>query len=282
MYKVLLYLPALVFFGFMGLIYLRSKRNEAVWDLPFKDDQDRPPGESLRLKLDDLYTDLSADLMLMFFAAILPFILLAPNPSEYLVFLVFSFSFVGLFLFGRKIWKRLPIIRSYRIGFEGERITAQNLTPLFCRGYYVFHDIPMGDYNVDHVVVGPNGVFAIESKARRKRKSAGTERARVVYDGRSLHYPEVPPETYGLEAAVSRAQGLEKWLSSAVGEKISVWPILALPGWYVQRTRKGNPPVMNPKSIPNFILKTTKYDLSEQQIKRIRHQLFEKSKVETK
>ncbi len=39
---------------------------------------------------------------------------------------------------------------------------------------------------------------------------------------------------------------------------------------------------MNPKTIPNFILKAEARPLSEQRIKQIRHQLFEKSKVEPK
>lgn len=36
---------------------------------------------------------------------------------------------------------------------------------------------------------------------------------------------------------------------------------------------------MNPKSIPNFIEKTNKAELTNQQIKRIRHQLSEMSKI---
>jgi hypothetical protein len=39
---------------------------------------------------------------------------------------------------------------------------------------------------------------------------------------------------------------------------------------------------MNPKTIPNFISKAEARPLSEQRIKQIRHQLFEKSKVEPK
>ena len=39
-------------------------------------------------------------------------------------------------------------------------------------GFAVFHDVP-GDkaFNVDHVVIGPQGVFAVETKGRGKPAS---------------------------------------------------------------------------------------------------------------
>jgi len=32
-------------------------------------------------------------------------------------------------------------------------------------GYHVYHDFPAERFNIDHVVVGPAGAFAIETKA---------------------------------------------------------------------------------------------------------------------
>ena len=55
---------------------------------------------------------------------------------------------------------------AWRHGAEGERRTARLLAPLERRGYQVFHDlaVPGSAANVDHVVVGPSGVYVIDSK----------------------------------------------------------------------------------------------------------------------
>ena len=269
----------MVFLGVFGLLFLKVKREDLIWDMPFRDEKERPPGESLRIKIDDLHTDLVSSFFPMVIGASLPLGLQLKSIPLYWKFIVVIVALIWMWWSVRSILKIYPLIRSYNIGFQGERLTAQYLQPLLCKGYHVFHDIPMNDYNVDHVVVGPNGVFAVETKTRRKRISAGIDRAKVLYDGQALHYPECQPEKYGLEAAVSRAKGLQDWISSAVGESITVKPILALPGWYVDRKGSGNLPVMNPKSIPNFVVKSDREKLSDNQIKRIKHQLFEKSKV---
>lgn len=43
-----------------------------------------------------------------------------------------------------------------------------------------FHDFPAGkDWNIDHVAVGPGGVFAIETKTRSKRQSTSRQEGRA-------------------------------------------------------------------------------------------------------
>jgi hypothetical protein len=56
--------------------------------------------------------------------------------------------------------------RSWQRGAAGERHTARLLDRLTRDGYVVFHDlaVPDSDANVDHLVVGPSGVFVIDSK----------------------------------------------------------------------------------------------------------------------
>jgi hypothetical protein len=66
---------------------------------------------------------------------------------------------------------------AWRHGAEGERRTARLLAPLERHGYQVFHDlaVPGSAANVDHLVVGPTGVYVIDSKCYRGqlRYSAG-------------------------------------------------------------------------------------------------------------
>jgi len=56
--------------------------------------------------------------------------------------------------------------RAWQRGAAGERHTARLLGRLGREGYVVFHDLAMPDSpaNLDHLVVGPSGVFVIDSK----------------------------------------------------------------------------------------------------------------------
>ncbi|MEP7060302.1 MAG: nuclease-related domain-containing protein, partial [Actinomycetota bacterium] len=49
-------------------------------------------------------------------------------------------------------------------GFEGEAIVSRTLSRLEAFGYELIDDVDIDRGNVDHVIVGPTGVFAIETK----------------------------------------------------------------------------------------------------------------------
>jgi Nuclease-related domain len=56
--------------------------------------------------------------------------------------------------------------RTWQRGAEGERHTARLLNRLTRDGFVVFHDLAVPDSlaNVDHLAIGPTGVFVIDSK----------------------------------------------------------------------------------------------------------------------
>jgi hypothetical protein len=64
-----------------------------------------------------------------------------------------------------------PAARAWRRGAVGERRTARRLAPLERHGWAVLHDlaIPRSQANIDHLVIGPGGVFVIDSKQYRGR-----------------------------------------------------------------------------------------------------------------
>ncbi|MGY1714072.1 NERD domain-containing protein [Geodermatophilus sp. SYSU D01106] len=64
-------------------------------------------------------------------------------------------------------WKSPPQhIEKWGVGAEGGRRTARALRSLLRSGWHVVHDLAWpGAGNVDHVVVGPGGVFVFDSKA---------------------------------------------------------------------------------------------------------------------
>jgi hypothetical protein len=64
-----------------------------------------------------------------------------------------------------------PDAIAWRRGAAGERRTAALLKPLERHGWAVLHDlaVPGSQANIDHLVIGPGGVFAIDSKQYRGR-----------------------------------------------------------------------------------------------------------------
>jgi hypothetical protein len=64
-----------------------------------------------------------------------------------------------------------PEARAWRRGAAGERRTARLLGPLERHGWAVLHDlaVPRSRANLDHLVIGPGGVFVIDSKQYRGR-----------------------------------------------------------------------------------------------------------------
>jgi Nuclease-related domain len=64
-----------------------------------------------------------------------------------------------------------PDAVAWRRGAAGERRTARLLDPLERHGWAVLHDLalPGSQANIDHLVIGPGGVFVIDSKQYRGR-----------------------------------------------------------------------------------------------------------------
>jgi len=82
-----------------------------------------------------------------------------------------------------------PEAIAWRRGAAGERRTARLLDPLERHGWAVLHDLalPGRRANIDHLVIGPGGIFVIDSKQYRGRPQLdGSGR---LWDGR---YPLAP------------------------------------------------------------------------------------------
>jgi hypothetical protein len=83
-----------------------------------------------------------------------------------------------------------PDAVAWRRGAAGERRTARLLDPLERDGWAILHDlaVPCSRANIDHLVIGPNGVFVIDSKQYRGRLQL--DPAGGLWHGR---YPLAPP-----------------------------------------------------------------------------------------
>lgn len=271
-------------------IWSRRKRRERV---PVEFKLLRGPGESLRRKITELDENLVFHLLVGVFGPII-----ATYPAFWLVarwqldswskvyvgsagiLLVFLLSAV---LGGRWFWKKVNERRNYLLGYLGERTVAEALAPLLRESYYVYHDLPAeaGDrkFNIDHVVVGPTGIFAIETKTRRKgRARPGFKDHEVTFNGHQLIWPW-GEDCHGLEQAEAEARWLGEWLHRMTGFGITPKPLLALPGWYVKVTARGTVNVVNAKNLPIAIKGHGQRVLNDEQIDLIARQIEERCRT---
>ncbi|AEI37274.1 nuclease-related domain-containing protein [Zymomonas mobilis] len=125
--------------------------------------------------------------------------------------------------------------RAIIAGLQGERATAQCFQPLLQEGWQIFHDLQCPRGNIDHVLVGPTGVFAIETKYRSKYAHIkGRQNALAQYDGQIILFSGKNREEIALQQARAVSMELAKNLQGKLGHFVPVTPVVSLPGWYVE------------------------------------------------
>lgn len=123
-------------------------------------------------------------------------------------------------------WRKIEDIG---LGLEGERAVAEALDQLREGGYRVYHDLQEDGYNIDHVLIGPGGLFAIETKTRRKRGNQS-----VVFDGEHVLVGGHKPDRDPVVQAQASARRVRDILKQQTGKDVWVKPVVLFPGWYVE------------------------------------------------
>jgi hypothetical protein len=110
--------------------------------------------------------------------------------------------------------------RTWQRGAQGERQTARLLDRLTREGFVVFHDLAVPDSpaNVDHLVIGPSGVFLIDSKQWAGSVQQGA-------DGLAWH------NHYRLDGTVETVRWEAETLGRLLGTRIH--PLLCVHGAHV-------------------------------------------------
>ena len=125
-------------------------------------------------------------------------------------------------------------------GLKAELFTAQELNRLIGMGCTVLHDVPADKFNLDHVVIGPRGVFLVETKSVRKpRKAKGQDHFKVAYDGEYLRFPGFVSRK-AVAQTRRQAQWLASYLKDATNRPVPVFATIALPGWWIDSPRTMN------------------------------------------
>jgi hypothetical protein len=263
--------------GFVFLVlyvYGRSKKNRRS---PLSSKLLRSPGQRLIAQIEDVSEEINSEILSLF---LIPMLFLTTfMPQLYLgrislnlttVLLVLSLLVLLMAFVARRLARHLVERNRLRLGLDAEMAVGQELNHLMRERCHVYHDFYADEFNIDHVVVGPAGVFAVETKGRSK-KGQGKDAARVIYEGDQLHFPAwVTDEP--LHQAKRQAQWLARWLSNAVGENVEVRPVVALPGWFVELKQRSDILVINGKK-PTYLAKPQGAGMSESMVQRIAHQL---------
>lgn len=225
---------------------------------PLKSIPLRLPGQSVQDEMDRVYGDTFLDSLAlltltgaMFMTAVIQWWF--PTPPLTLV-MTTSVFFGGALIYSvprmRAARRKLKYLKQ---GRDGERAVAECLDQLRETGAKVLHDLQGEKFNLDHVVVGRTGIYAVETKTISKPIDSD---AKIVYDGEKVVLGRFQPSRNPVVQASAQANWLRQLLYEAVGKEYSIRPVVVFPGWFVERAsnyRKSQVWVLEPKALVKFI-----------------------------
>jgi hypothetical protein len=109
--------------------------------------------------------------------------------------------------------------RAWRVGADGEEEVARRMRGLG-EGWHVTHAVPVGtrDTDINHVAIGPPGVFTINTKNHSGNKVWVGEHA-ILVNGQKTDY---------LRTSRFEAERASKLLSAACGFSVAVQPVIVI------------------------------------------------------
>ena len=250
---------------------------------PQKEKLLRPPGYSLEKKVDLLWEEFMNKILLsaaagcfggIFAGGALQMFFKTTSVLSGLLLLVPALALLGITArLSVRARQLLLTRRNYRLGMRGEQAVGEALVELVALGYRGFHDFPADeDWNIDHVVVGPQGVFVIETKTRRRRKVAGPQASHVVrFDAETgtLYFP-AGENRKAIPQARRNAEWLADYLTKKTAELVTTEALVVLPGLFVETDKPNRCGVaaMNAKSLKGYF-SGRPAKISDAQVRRI-------------
>jgi hypothetical protein len=235
---------------------------------PLRDRPLRNPGESVqearrRLQLDLLSFPLAVVCGALTAAVVETIGYLFNQPRQpvfYLVLFVIALSWVAW-----RIWRVRPALRAYKLAEEGEKAVGQYLEKLRSDGYEIFHDVPGGGFNIDHVLIGPTGIYTVETKTWSKPTLGDPK---IVFNGESLTASGMKPERDPIKQSRGQVSWIATLLKESTGRQFTVRGVVLFPGWFVEQGEGTLKEiwVLNPKALPAFLGKA-KVMLSPEDVK---------------
>lgn len=219
----------------------------------------RSPGQSAGEHWRELADDGVYDALFFFFMGLV-FLVVSIIQQANIVFPVWLG--VVLFISGGAItaWKVCKIrrdIKTWKLGENGEQYVGQilesEMRPL---GYDVFHDIQIEKagrkMNIDHVLVGPNGVYLVETKTWRKPEKGSPE---IEFKNGILYKAGAKVDDKPIREVRGLAKEASRLFHDITGRNYYVKPILVFAGWYHRANMTHDSPILflNEKRISSFL-----------------------------
>lgn len=216
----------------------------------------RNAGDSVQYELEELLLN---DILAVGLAAVLAGVFAAYEWARYFLATPpqpwpVTILAVGVALFAvyrfRQAGRRVAALK---LGRDGEKVVAQYLEASRPPDWRLFNDIPGDGFNVDHVLIAPQGVFAIETKTI--SKPIGRQ-ASVVYDGVTVSVDGHRPDRDPIPQARAERDWVRNALLETTGRHVPVRAVVVFPGWYVEQTKKGAHPevwVCNEKALVKWV-----------------------------
>lgn len=206
--------------------YKRTKRS------PLKQKPLRLPGQSVTEARDDLVQDkvleaLFIAMVMILFAGLEWWRWLTKSPPHPFVATVGAVAAVGWAVW--RVWRLRPQLKALKLGAEGERVVGQYLEAERAQGWYVLHDIPGEGFNLDHVLIAPQGVFVVETKTHSKSRPDAKV---LVVDGKVL-VDGFAPDRDPLAQARAARDWLKSLLRQTTDRDFPVRGAVLYPGWWV-------------------------------------------------
>ncbi|WP_405447697.1 NERD domain-containing protein [Streptomyces achromogenes] len=132
-------------------------------------------------------------------------------------------------------WSPRSEIRSWSDGLVGERVTGRRLDRLRRHGWYTLHAIQWASgADIDHLAIGPAGVFSINSK-RHRGKSVWYGDAAITVNGAVQRH---------IAISQSEARRVSRALTRRCGMEIPVRPVISVVHAAKLKVKNANPPVL--------------------------------------
>lgn len=188
----------------------------------------------------------------------------AKTPPQPVIFTVCG---MGVLVYtARKVVLARRKLKTLRLARDGERVVGQFLEGLRENGYRVLHDIVGDNFNIDHLLIGPKGVFTIETKTMSKSARGKPE---IDYDGTQILVNGFKPDRDPVVQAKAQAHWIKELVKELTGKSITVRPAVVYPGWFINQTQKSSRPdvwVLNPKALETFI-ENSEGELSDEDVR---------------
>ena len=232
---------------------LSFKKKRVEKRSPLKAPPLRLPGQSVQEEIDKIFekfSDVAIYVGMMTFLAILEWMRYFHNSPPQPV--LYSLIAVPFWIYG--IWRGVGFkrkLRNLKQARDGERSVGQSLERLREKGYRVLHDMVGKGFNVDHLLIGPTGVYTVETKTISKPSRGSCE---ITYDGEHVRINGFQPDRDPVIQAKAQANWVRGLVHDSTGKSIDVRPVVLYPGWFVKKQcRVANVWVINPDQLESYL-----------------------------